>query len=144
MRKIILATHGYMAEGILSAAKMIMGSCVEIEAFGLEHYESPAEIAGLISRRIAAQPDCDFMIFCDIQGGSVYNQLTGLCSQPNVYLVGGVTLSMVLECYLNVQDIPTAELLEQVVQSAKDTITVLSHRQVKEQIEMGMEDDDLW
>lgn len=45
MRKIILASHGSMAEGVLSAAKMIMGDCEEIQALGLDRYESPAEIA---------------------------------------------------------------------------------------------------
>lgn len=118
-----------MAEGVLSAAKMIMGDCEEIQALGLDRYESPAEIARRIERQVAAEPDCDFMIFCDIHGGSVHNQLTELCRYPNVYLVGGVTLSMILECHLNVQDIPTMELLENAVQSAKDTITVLSHKQ---------------
>ena len=111
MRKIILASHGSMAEGVLSAARMIMG---------------------------------DFIIFCDIHGGSVHNQLTELCRYPNVYLVGGVTLSMILECHLNVQDIGTMELVESAVQSAKNTITVLSHKQAVEQIEKGMEDDILW
>ena len=70
MRKIILASHGSMAEGVLSAAKMIMGDCEEIQALGLDRYESPAEIARRIERQVAAEPDCDFMIFCDIHGGS--------------------------------------------------------------------------
>lgn len=112
MRKIILASHGSMAEGVLSAAKMIMGDCEEIQALGLDHYESPTEIARRIERQVTAEPDCDFMIFCDIHGGSVHNQLTELCRYPNVYLVGGMTLSMILECHLNVQDISTMELLE--------------------------------
>ena len=110
----------------------------------MDHYESPTEIARRIERQVAAEPDCDFMIFCDIHGGSVHNQLTELCRYPNVYLVGGMTLSMILECHLNVQDISTMELLENAVQSAKDTITVLSHKQAVEQIEKGMEDDVLW
>ena len=144
MRKIILASHGSMAEGVLSAAKMIMGDCEEIQALGLDHYESPTEIARRIERQVTAEPDCDFMIFCDIHGGSVHNQLTELCRYPNVYLVGGMTLSMILECHLNVQDISTMELLENAVQSAKDTITGVSHKQAVEQIEKGMEEDVLW
>lgn len=144
MRKIILASHGSMAEGVLSAARMIMGDCEEIQALGLDHYESPTEIARQIERQVAAEPACDFIIFCDIHGGSVHNQLTELCWYPNVYLVGGVTLSMILECHLNVQDIGTMELVESAVQSAKNTITVLSHKQAVEQIEKGMEDDILW
>ena len=84
MRKIILASHGSMAEGVLSAAKMIMGDCEEIQALGLDHYESPTEIARRIERQVTAEPDCDFMIFCDIHGGSVHNQLTELCRYPNV------------------------------------------------------------
>ena len=144
VRKIVLASHGSMAEGVLSAARMIMGACPDIQALDLARLETPADIARCLEQQIAAEPEMDFMIFCDILGGSVHHQLSELCRYPNVYVVSGMTLSMILECHLNAVDIPSAQLLEKVVQSARDTITVLSHQRAVEQIERGMEDDVLW
>ena len=81
-----------MAEGVLSAAKMIMGDCEEIQALGLDHYESPTEIARRIERQVTAEPDCDFMIFCDIHGGSVHTtvQETGVAITSDVLFQAGI------------------------------------------------------
>lgn len=144
VRKIVLASHGSMAEGVLSAAQMIMGDCPDIQALDLAHLETPADIACCLRRQILAELETDFLIFCDILGGSVHHQLSELCEYPNVYVVSGMTLSMILECQLNAEDISSAQLLERAVASARSTITVLSHQQAAEQIERGMEDDVLW
>ena len=38
MRKVILASHGSLAEGMLSAAQMIIGDCSDIDVYGLDRY----------------------------------------------------------------------------------------------------------
>ena len=43
-KKIILASHGRFASGMLSAAKMIIGELKGVDSFDLEDYESPYEI----------------------------------------------------------------------------------------------------
>ncbi|WP_213950939.1 PTS sugar transporter subunit IIA [Tepidanaerobacter syntrophicus] len=141
---IIIVSHGYMAEGVLSAAKMILGDCENIYAYDLAKYDSPSDIAKLLEKPIKKQSDTDFIVFCDIHGGSVHNKMTELCKYQNVYIVGGLTLSMVLECQLKKETMETRKLIDYVVKLAKESISIISHKEAMEKIKTGMEDDNLW
>ena len=66
MKKIIIASHGSFAEGLLSASEMIMGKCENIQAYGLSNYESPYEISHLVEKQILEKKDDEWIILCDI------------------------------------------------------------------------------
>lgn len=144
MRKIMIASHGYMAEGMLSAAEMIMGPCDNIQAYGLADHKSPAAIMELIEAQLRQDSESEYIIFCDIRGGSVHNQLLQLYRYPNVYLVGGVTLSMLLECQMNCEDMTTDELMIQIVRSAKESMVYISRAQIAEELKKKPEEGSLW
>lgn len=44
MGKLILASHGSLAEGMKSALKMILGESIQMDAFGLDTWEQPQAI----------------------------------------------------------------------------------------------------
>ena len=70
--RIILASHGSLAEGMQTAVRMVIGSMAdEILAFGLDRYETPQNIRKEISLAMEREPDDRYLIFCDIKGGSV-------------------------------------------------------------------------
>lgn len=96
MYKLVIASHGSLAEGMRSAARMILNRDEHIFAFGLDTYEEPEEILRLVRNMLTEEPDTIFYILCDIKGGSVHNQLMQLLPSRNVYLMCGVNLSMVL------------------------------------------------
>jgi len=95
--KIILASHGSLAEGLLSAARTIIGEDSDIEAFGLDMYENTSAITGEVQKRIDAGDGEHTVILCDIKGGSVFNELLPLCAQKSVSLICGMNLNLVLE-----------------------------------------------
>lgn len=144
LRKIILASHGSLAEGMYSAAEMIVGDCSDIEIYSLSQYKHPNIIYNLVKKKIEKHLDWEYVILCDINGGSVHNQLMQLMNRKNVYLVVGMTLSMVLELKLCKEQIDTKDLLKKIVKNSKDNTLIIDYESVTSRIELGLEDDCLW
>ena len=67
-----------------------------------------------------------------------------LMDHENVYLVTGMTLSMVLELKLSSEDAKVRPLLNKVVNSAKENTLIFDHDSVVSEIAKGLEDDCLW
>ena len=144
MRKIILASHGSLAEGMLSAGNMILRDCPHVSAYGLDTYGSPSAIYELLRKEIIDHVEDDFIILCDINGGSVHNQLLHLCEYDHVQLVTGMTLSMLLELVLDGEQTESALLLEKVIHSASQNMLIFNKERVQKELEKGIEDDKLW
>lgn len=144
MRNLILASHGSLAEGMLSAAAMIMGSTQGIKAYGLDTYKTPQDIYQLLRSQIEDNPKDEYVVLCDINGGSVHNQLMHLCAYPNVCLMTGMTLSVVLELQLANVEADTEELLKKAMDHAKENMLLFNYQSVKKEIDKGIEDDKLW
>lgn len=144
MRNIILASHGSLADGMLSAARMIIGDCSDIEAYSLDRYDCPQTIYELICEKISNDQTEEYVILCDINGGSVHNQLMHLMERRNVYMIVGMTLSMVLELKLAEENQPTLPLLEKIIASAKENTLLFDYDTVREKISKETEEEELW
>lgn len=144
MRKLILASHGSLAEGMLSAVKMIMVNCDNIAPYGLDTYGNPSDIYDILQKEIQEHPEHEYIILCDINGGSVHNQLMQLCTHKNVYLIVGMTLGMVLEISFSNPDSDTKEILRKAIHSSQENTLLFDSDSVKKEIEKGLEDDLLW
>jgi mannose/fructose-specific phosphotransferase system component IIA len=93
--KIILASHGSLAEAMLGVVRMIMGDEDDIEALCLDKYENPQAIADAVKERIDSA-NAPLILVSDIKGGSVFNHLLPLCANPGVTLFAGMNLDLVL------------------------------------------------
>ena len=144
LRNIILASHGSLAEGMLSAVRMIVGSTQGIAAYGLDTYKTPQDIYQLLKEQIEQNQDQEYILLCDINGGSVHNQLMHLCIFPKVYLMTGMTLSVVLELLLTQDHGNTEELLRKTMENARKNILLFNYQSVKSEIDKGIEEDKLW
>ena len=60
LRNIILASHGSLAEGMLSAVRMIVGSTQGIAAYGLDTYKTPQDIYQLLKEQIEQNQDQEY------------------------------------------------------------------------------------
>jgi PTS system mannose-specific IIA component/fructoselysine and glucoselysine-specific PTS system IIA component len=94
MEKIILASHGALADGMAGAVQMIVGADPRLRVYSLDRYETPSRILQEVKKELT--PGQAAVIVCDIKGGSVHNHLLELCVLPGVYLMTGMNLSMVL------------------------------------------------
>lgn len=124
MAQIIIASHGGLAEGMVDSIGMVAGGVADrVETYGLHPGENPNDFYETLRERVAAS-DEQFIIMCDIKGGSVHNALFRLTELPNVVVFAGVTLAMALEVILTVQDKMTPEQAQQVLAAAREGVTV--------------------
>lgn len=124
MAQIIIATHGGLSRGMLDSLHMVAGSAADgIETYSLELGQNPNDYYEELRERIAAS-DEQFIIMCDIKGGSVHNALFRLTELPNVVLFSGLTMGMALEIALTARDGLDADAAQRVLDAAREGVTV--------------------
>lgn len=145
MIRIVLASHGSLAEGMLSAVRMVIGSMADgILAFGLDTWETPQNIRHQMELAMAAGPDDRYLIFCDIKGGSVANELMTLGALPDVAVITGMNLPAVIALVLQGQSGGTCSRADiaAVLNEVKDGICCFDCSDFGHQDEEG--DGELW
>ena len=124
MAQIIIATHGGLSRGMLDSLHMVAGGAADgIETYSLEFGQNPNDYYGQLRERISAS-DEQFIIMCDIKGGSVHNALFRLTEFPNVGIFSGLTMGMALEIALTARDGLDAAAAERVLEAAREGVTV--------------------
>ena len=107
--KVFVATHGPLAESLLSSMEMIIGPQNDIEAMGLMPGIDPVAYQEKLSERIEQyQGDC--LILFDLLGGSPFNSMISKLYNQQIYFVSGVNLGMLLEVMLNRENMDVEEL----------------------------------
>lgn len=124
MAQIIIATHGGLSRGMLDSLHMVAGGAADgIETYSLELGQNPNDYYEELRERIASS-DEQFIIMCDIKGGSVHNALFRLTELPNVVLFSGLTMGMALEIALTARDGLDADAAQRVLDAAREGVTV--------------------
>lgn len=124
MAHIILASHGGLSAGMLDSMAMVAGGASEgIEVYSLQPGHNPNEYYDELRERVTST-DEQFIILCDVKGGSVHTALYRLIEFPNVVVFSGVTLGLALEIALTARDGITPEQASALAESAREGITV--------------------
>ena len=96
-RKLVLASHGELSEGIVKSAKMIIGEFeYEVITYTLQLGHHPDEFKDVLEEEIMANADVEYVIMVDLFGASVANSLFILTSYKNVKMFTGMNLNMLL------------------------------------------------
>lgn len=119
--KVILVSHGNMAEGMKNTAEMIMGVHDNLHAFGLHPGGHPDEIVAEIEKLI--DPNVWTFILGDLAGGSVCNASLRLTTNEKVVLVAGMNLPLVIQFVIAPPDTPQA--LEKTLTEARSSLKQL-------------------
>lgn len=101
MKKILVASHGHLASGIKSVAKILLHDDSAITA--VDCYVDESDPGERIREFIdSVQPQDDALIFTDLLGGSVCNMVTAMRpEQRGIIHVTGFNLAVVLECLIS-------------------------------------------
>jgi mannose/fructose-specific phosphotransferase system component IIA len=137
--KIILASHGSLAEAMLGVLHMIMGDEDDVEALCLDKWENPGALAAEVEKRIDAAEGNPLVLVSDIKGGSVFNCLLPLCARAGVSLFAGMNLDLVLSL-VNIQP-DTPEAFEEVMGEGRAGIARFD-REILEKMGGGNDADD--
>ncbi len=70
--------------------------------------------------------DDELIIFTDLAGGSITNQVLQTALKKNVYIVAGVNLPLLLDIVLSDPEIPVNEVIETGILNAKDQIVFVN------------------
>ncbi len=104
-RKIVLASHGQLAKGLLDTAQMIIGEIAyEVEVYTLQPGKLAEDFAKGLKMEIMQNPQIEYVILTDLYGASVFTAMYSLVVLDNVYLFTGMNLSMLLSVCLEHPD----------------------------------------
>jgi mannose/fructose-specific phosphotransferase system component IIA len=99
--RIVVAAHGDLATGLVSAAQLICGQIDDLAAVGLDPSDSPESFA---ERLTAAAPDParPLLLLTDLVGGTPHNVALALVRRrPSAVLISGVNLAVLMEAAMS-------------------------------------------
>ena len=121
--QIIVATHGDLACALLQASESITGTQPDMVCVGLQAGEDVQDYrARVLGAMKSGHPA---LILVDVPGGTPWNiAATIAASAPNVRVVSGVNLSMLLEAALSRRGLDIDQLAQLAHQTGIDAITI--------------------
>lgn len=117
MKRILVASHGYLADGIKSSVGILTGNEDLITA--VNAYVDDSDYTSKIQDFIdAVEPGDDAIIFTDIYGGSVFQKVCLLEPEKHgIQHVTGVNLAAVIEALITTEPL-SAETVDGIVSGA--------------------------
>ena len=141
MKKLILASHGSLAKGMKSAVAMIAGDTQDIEEYSLDEWKDPQVIRHELQQQINRGNGDEYILVTDIQGGSVFNELTRLCMDPRVVLLPVMSLPLVLQLKMTLsQPLSARQAAETALSLALRTEEKLDAEKLKQLLCEGKEE----
>ncbi|MEG0752585.1 MAG: PTS fructose transporter subunit IIA [Angelakisella sp.] len=137
MRKILIACHGRMAEGVTTALNIIIGQKEHISY--INAYVEGTDVAKELENYFNnLSPEDEALVFTDLYGGSVNQSIVSYAQRSNVRLVSGFNLAVVLELALLE---PDSELTDE---DLDDTIAICAKqmKRVKKCVQTQADTDD--
>jgi fructoselysine and glucoselysine-specific PTS system IIA component len=126
MRKFLIATHGSFAAGIKSSLEMIIGSTENVYAIQAytEGNKTITEDLNQIMQKVS--DDDELIIFTDLAGGSITNQVLQTALKKNIYIIAGVNLPLLLDIVLSDPEAPISEVIETGISNARNQIVFVN------------------
>jgi fructoselysine/glucoselysine PTS system EIIA component len=125
-RKFLIATHGALASGFRSSLELIAGagdSVHIVQAYLDESKPVNEELANLFG---AAGTDEEWVVFSDLLGGSITNQLVQAAAGKNVHIIAGFNLPLLLEVVLSDPEEPIEGILEAAIDRAREQLVYVN------------------
>ncbi len=122
---IIVCGHGHFATGLTSSLHLIMGEQENYIAVDFPAGDTKTELEANIEEAVIAFAHMDhILVMCDLLSGSPFNTAIMLAmKQPNIHVVYGVNLGMLIETVLKRNfDATIEELMETAITTGKQQI----------------------
>lgn len=126
MRKFLIAAHGSFSSGIKSSLEIIIGKVENV--FIIDAYvdgnKSIEEEFNTILTNV--QVEDELVVFSDLMGGSITNQILRYGLQENVHVVTGMNLPLLLDIMLADADTPVADVIENAISIAREQVVYVN------------------
>ena len=125
-RKFLIATHGTFAEGVKSSLDIIIGIIEHV--FLIQAYiDDNVSVETQINEVMDQVNDNDeLIVFCDILGGSITNQVLQHALRSNVHVVSGFNLPLLIEILMADTETPVVEVITSAIDNAKEQMTYVN------------------
>ena len=125
-RKFLIATHGRLATGIKSSLDIIIGQTDHV--FLIEAYvEENKGIEGDLEKILKdLQPHDELIVFTDLLGGSITNQVLRYTQGHPVHVVSGFNLALLIEVLMADAETPAADVIEAAIVNAREQIVYVT------------------
>lgn len=98
MNKILLASHGYLAQGMKSSLEILMGANDRIECLCAYVDDDTRDVVALIDAWMESKDPADtWFVVTDIFGGSVNNEFIQRQAAGSFTLIAGMNLPLLVE-----------------------------------------------
>jgi PTS system mannose-specific IIA component len=95
---LVVATHGHLAQEMVSTAEQIIGPMGQVAACSIEPNSSPDEIRTRLQGAVTSvDSGAGVIVLADLLGGTPCNQSLMLCHQRLLEVLTGVNLPMLLK-----------------------------------------------
>lgn len=127
LKKILLCTHGDMANGMINSLELITGGVVNVSALSVNMEDTIDFVRSKIEDFInSCELEDDKIILTDIPGGSTTQaSFYYINTSKRVHVITGLNLGLLLEIYLSSEE-DIVELLKNSLQAAKETLNYLN------------------
>lgn len=121
MTKILLASHGKLAEGMKNSVEIIMGEASKIEVINAYVDDTDFENDALEFLKNLKNAE-KLIVVTDLLGGSVNNTFIEFLKKYDFYLVSGMNLLLVIQLLLLKGDDKLEKELKRIIAESKDGV----------------------
>lgn len=134
MKKVLLITHGHMASGMKSSIAILLGKADHLDV--IDAYVDEQNISEQVENYFQTLTDGDQLIACcDLMGGSTFQQLFARYQRPNMHLIAGVNLAILLELLLDPEREFSKVEIETLVQGSREVLLLVEQEPAEEATE---------
>jgi len=125
-RKFLIATHGTFASGVKSSLEIIIGATENLflmQAYVEDNKSLEEEIIAILEQ---LGDDEELIVFSDLLGGSVTNQILRYGLRDNVHVIAGFNLGLVIEILLAETETPAEQMICEAIANAKEQMVYVN------------------
>jgi fructoselysine/glucoselysine PTS system EIIA component len=126
MRKFLIAAHGSFSSGIKSSLEIIIGKVENvfiIDAYVDGNKSIENELNTILTN---VQVEDELVVFSDLMGGSITNQILRYGLRENVHVISGMNLPLLIDIVLADPDIPLTDVIESAISIAREQVVYVN------------------
>src|SRR4051812_18017555 len=126
MRKFLIAAHGSFSSGIKSSLDIIIGKTENvfiIDAYVNGNKSVEDELNAILTN---VKSDDELIVFSDLMGGSITNQILRYALKENVHIVSGMNLPLLIDIILADADMPITSAIENGISAARAQVVYVN------------------
>jgi len=126
MRKFLIAAHGSFSSGIKSSLDIIIGKMENvfiIDAYVNGNKSIEDQLNAILEK---VQADDELIVFSDLMGGSITNQILRYGLRENVHVIAGMNLPLLIDIMLADADTPVKDVIENAISIAREQVVYVN------------------